>query len=64
MSLSPRSILEQADKSFYRADHVDILGASPLNSAILKIAGGRGDLVTEQIGSNILKYTERMDWDR
>ncbi|OXC68404.1 hypothetical protein AYX13_03108 [Cryptococcus neoformans] len=46
------------------ADHVDILGASPLNSAILKIAGGRGDLVTEQIGSNILKYTERMDWDR
>ncbi|KIR59655.1 phospholipid:diacylglycerol acyltransferase [Cryptococcus bacillisporus CA1873] len=45
------------------ADHVDILGASPLNSAILKIAGGRGDLVTEQIGSKILEYTERMDWD-
>lgn len=42
---------------------MDILGASPLNSAILKIAGGRGDLVTEQIGSKILEYTERMDWD-
>lgn len=45
------------------ADHVDILGSSPLNSAILKIASGRGDLVEEHIGSDILEYVERMDWD-
>jgi phospholipid:diacylglycerol acyltransferase len=42
---------------------VDILGASPLNAAILKIAAGRGDLVTQQIGSEILAYTEKMNWD-
>lgn len=45
------------------ADHVDILGSSPLNAAILKIAAGRGDLVTDQIQSDILKYTAKMDWD-
>nr|ODN93004.1 phospholipid:diacylglycerol acyltransferase [Cryptococcus depauperatus CBS 7855] len=45
------------------ADHVDILGASPLNSAILRIAGGRGELVEQYIGSKILEYTARMDWD-
>lgn len=45
------------------ADHVDILGATPLNSAILKIAAGRGDLVTQQIGSGILEYTSKMEWD-
>ncbi|KAL1406370.1 phospholipid:diacylglycerol acyltransferase [Vanrija albida] len=45
------------------ADHVDILGSSPLNAAILKIAAGRGDLVTEQIGSKIEEYVERMEWD-
>lgn len=44
------------------ADHVDILGSSPLNAAILKIAAGRGDLVEEQIGSDIREYVERMDW--
>ncbi|KAK8864610.1 hypothetical protein IAR55_001860 [Kwoniella newhampshirensis] len=45
------------------ADHVDILGATPLNAAILKIAAGRGDLVTQQIGSQIFQYTAKMDWD-
>ena len=44
------------------ADHVDILGASPLNSAILKVAAGRGDLVEDQIESGILDYVEKMDW--
>jgi phospholipid:diacylglycerol acyltransferase len=47
----------------FRADHVDILGASPLNAAILKIAAGRGDLVKQQIGSDILDYVEKMKWD-
>ncbi|ORX35684.1 Lecithin:cholesterol acyltransferase-domain-containing protein [Kockovaella imperatae] len=45
------------------ADHVDILGASPLNSAILKIAAGQGHLVKQQIGSDIMEYVDRMDWD-
>ncbi|TXT12886.1 hypothetical protein VHUM_01287 [Vanrija humicola] len=45
------------------SDHVDILGSTPLNAAILKIAAGRGDLVTEQIGSKIEEYVERMEWD-
>ncbi|WVW84254.1 hypothetical protein I302_106284 [Kwoniella bestiolae CBS 10118] len=45
------------------ADHVDILGATPLNTAILKIAAGRGDLVTQQIGSEIFEYVKKMDWD-
>lgn len=46
-----------------RADHVDILGSSPLNEAILKIAAGRGDLVEEKIESGILDYVKRMNWD-
>jgi len=46
-----------------RADHVDILGASPLNEAILKVAAGRGDLVAQQIESGILDYVEKMDWE-
>jgi len=46
-----------------RADHVDILGSSPLNAAILKIAAGRGDLVIPRIRSRILEYVDKMDWD-
>lgn len=45
------------------ADHVDILGSSPLNAAVVKIAGGRGDLVEQQIGSKIEEYVEKMQWD-
>lgn len=55
--------LRQDTKLMYRADHVDILGASPLNAAILKIAAGRGDLVEDQIESGILDYVEKMKWD-
>jgi phospholipid:diacylglycerol acyltransferase len=46
-----------------RADHVDILGATPLNEAILKIAAGRGDLVKDKIESGILGYVEKMQWE-
>jgi phospholipid:diacylglycerol acyltransferase len=42
---------------------VDILGSSPLNAALLKIAAGRGDLVEEQLGSKVVEYAERMRWD-
>jgi phospholipid:diacylglycerol acyltransferase len=45
------------------ADHVDILGSAPLNDALLKIAGGRGDLVKPHIGSEIERYVDRMKWD-
>jgi hypothetical protein len=45
------------------ADHVDILGATPLNEAILKIAAGRGDLVKDKIESGILEYVEKMNWE-
>ncbi|WVR06842.1 hypothetical protein IAU60_003878 [Kwoniella sp. DSM 27419] len=45
------------------ADHVDILGSTPLNAAILKIAAGRGDLVTQQIESRIFEYIDKQDWE-
>jgi hypothetical protein len=56
-------VLTVNTRLMYRADHVDILGSSPLNAAILKIAAGRGDLVQNQIRSDILEYVEKMDWD-
>ena len=43
------------------ADHVDILGRSSLNDLILRIAGGKGDLVDEHIVSNIRDYADRVD---
>lgn len=46
-----------------RADHVDILGNGALNEAILRIASGRGDLVKEDIHSDIRAYADKMDWD-
>ncbi|EIW70499.1 hypothetical protein TREMEDRAFT_68093 [Tremella mesenterica DSM 1558] len=45
------------------ADHVDILGSSPLNRAVLQIAAGRGDLVRERIESDIMAYVAKMDWE-
>jgi hypothetical protein len=43
------------------ADHVDILGRSSLNDLILKVAGGKGDLVEERIESNILEYANKIE---
>lgn len=45
------------------AEHIDILGSKSLNDAILRIAAGRTDLVTNQIESGILDYVEKMRWD-
>ncbi|KAI9702162.1 MAG: hypothetical protein M1820_006244 [Bogoriella megaspora] len=42
------------------ADHVDILGRSSLNELILKVAGGRGDLVEESVVSNIYEYADKV----
>jgi phospholipid:diacylglycerol acyltransferase len=45
-------------------DHVDILGRSSLNDLILRIAGGRGDLVEENVVSRIEEISERVGvWD-
>jgi phospholipid:diacylglycerol acyltransferase len=43
------------------ADHVDILGRSSLNDLILRIAGGKGELVEENVVSKIREYAERID---
>lgn len=47
--------------NFAAADHVDILGRSSLNDLILKVAGGKGDLVDENIESNILEYGNKIE---
>lgn len=43
------------------ADHVDILGRSSLNDLILRVVGGRGELIEENVQSKILEYAERID---
>ena len=39
---------------------MDILGRSSLNEMILKVAGGRGDLIEDTIVSNIQEYAEKV----
>jgi phospholipid:diacylglycerol acyltransferase len=41
-------------------DHVDILGRSSLNDLILRIAGGKGDLVEENVVSRIEEISQRV----
>jgi phospholipid:diacylglycerol acyltransferase len=48
------------DKS---SDHVDVLGNSELNEAILDIASGHGDRVKDQFFSNIKQYASKIEWD-
>ena len=45
---------------FALADHVDILGRSSLNDLILRVAGGKGDLIEENYVSRIREYSERV----
>ncbi|GAA5934883.1 hypothetical protein JCM1841_002853 [Sporobolomyces salmonicolor] len=45
------------------ADHVDILGSSELNDAILEIVSGHGDNVHEKFHSNIREYAKKIRWD-
>ncbi|KAI5363581.1 putative lecithin:cholesterol/phospholipid:diacylglycerol acyltransferase, alpha/Beta hydrolase [Septoria linicola] len=42
------------------ADHVDILGRSSLNDLILRVAGGKGHFIQDNIVSNILEYAEKV----
>ena len=41
-------------------DHVDILGRSSLNDLILRVAGGRGELVEERVVSDIVAYSAKV----
>ena len=41
-------------------DHVDILGRSGLNDLILRVAGGKGDLIEENVESNIREYADKV----
>jgi len=45
------------------ADHIDVLGSTALNEAILKVASGRGEEVENKFVSPIRKYVKRMKWD-
>ncbi|GAA5903261.1 hypothetical protein JCM8208_002257 [Rhodotorula glutinis] len=45
------------------ADHVDILGSSELNDAILEIVSGQGHNVKEQFHSEIREIARRIRWD-
>ena len=43
-------------------DHVDILGSTPLNEVILKIASGNGHLVKDNFVSDIREISDRINW--
>lgn len=45
------------------SEHVDILGSTPLNEIILKVATGVGHEVEEHFVSDIKTYAARMEWD-
>ncbi|KAL8711047.1 MAG: hypothetical protein Q9220_004428 [cf. Caloplaca sp. 1 TL-2023] len=41
-------------------DHVDILGRASLNDLILRVAGGKGNLIEENFVSRIREYSEKV----
>ncbi|TIC14432.1 phospholipid/diacylglycerol acyltransferase [Wallemia mellicola] len=47
----------------HTGDHVDILGSTPLNELILKIAAGKGNEIQDHFVSNIREISDRIDWD-
>ena len=59
MSL-PSRILGVRTNKHVIGDHVDILGRSSLNDLILRVAGGKGDLIEDNFVSDIRKYSERV----
>jgi phospholipid:diacylglycerol acyltransferase len=42
-------------------DHVDILGRQSLNDLILRIAGGKGDSIKNEVLSNIMEYSNKVE---
>ena len=47
----------------YTADHVDVLGSTPLSEIVLKVATGAADEVQETFVSDIRRYAKRIQWD-
>ncbi|CAD6576905.1 MAG: hypothetical protein CYPHOPRED_006121 [Cyphobasidiales sp. Tagirdzhanova-0007] len=45
------------------ADHIDALGTTVVNEAVLQVAAGQGHLVNETIYSNIREYAKKVKWD-
>ena len=45
------------------AEHVDVLGSTPLNELILKVAAGAGDEIQERFVSPVREYAKKMRWD-
>jgi phospholipid:diacylglycerol acyltransferase len=41
-------------------DHVDILGRSSLNELILRVAGGEGEMIGENVVSEINNYADKV----
>jgi phospholipid:diacylglycerol acyltransferase len=41
-------------------DHVDILGRSSLNELILRVAGGEGEIIGENVVSEINNYADKV----
>ena len=44
------------------AEHVDILGSAELNEYILKIAGGRGNLIEDRLHTNLTNWVNEMSF--
>jgi phospholipid:diacylglycerol acyltransferase len=45
-------------------DHVDILGRASLNALILRIAGGEGEDIGDEVTSKIMEYADKVQvWD-
>jgi phospholipid:diacylglycerol acyltransferase len=42
-------------------EHVDILGRASLNDLILRVAGGKGELIEENILSRIRECSDRVE---
>ncbi|KZV82876.1 LACT-domain-containing protein [Exidia glandulosa HHB12029] len=45
------------------ADHVDVLGSTPLNELILKVAAGHAEEIQDRFVSSVREYAKRMQWD-
>lgn len=45
----------------FAGDHVDILGRSSLNDLVLRVAGGKGELIEDNYVSKIREYSERVE---
>lgn len=45
------------------ADHVDILGSTEMQAALLDVVTGNGERVKDRFYSDIRKYASRIKWD-